>query len=235
MKYMFDIKPTDAGLTLTLKKEANIKLASIKDEYEKFNYYTLCENVLAVTTAIDNTDPQDDDDVNNILSMLNTIWHKGILSPLTLKDDEFELEYEGVYRNKRYYHIVKIENDIFNTHAYKVSVRKSYDNTSKSETKKIPIYSFPADRLYIYKGGRVTGEYIYDCKIRQEFIDKHLFTIQSIVNIPVSTIELKGKTICIVDFREPKLKVLKQFYDCPIKIDTDIKDLNIDIRKYKKF
>ena len=77
-------------------------------------------------------------------------------------------------------------------------------------------------------------EYIAICEIRKEVVDKHNYTIQSIVNIPCSLILDNGDRIITVDHREPKLKVLKDFYEVYFKFDKTVHDRKYDIRKYAK-
>ena len=80
----------------------------------------------------------------------------------------------------------------------------------------------------------ITGDYISSCKIRKNIIDTKCFTIQSIINIPCSMIYDEGKGIITVDHREPKLKVLEDFYDVFFRFNEQIKNKKYDIRKYKK-
>ena len=89
-------------------------------------------------------------------------------------------------------------------------------------------------RIYISKGGVITGEYVEKCIIRPDIVDKHSFTIQSIPNIPVCIIFDKDNSIYVVDHREPKLKALQQFYDVPINKDEDITNKHYNLRKYDK-
>lgn len=240
----FSKEDNDKGLSIILKREANIMLASLKkdDPEYTFKYYHFKET-LDVVKAIERTDPQCDEDINFILNTLNAVWNKGILSPLTLKDDEFNsFGLNGIANNIRYYNIYKsdkVDNNgnyvIYNRDAYKAVVRKQYDydnntqvNISQKEFALSPV-------IYINKGGKITGEQICLCRIRPEIVNKHCYTIQSIVAIPVSAIYGKEfGLILTVDHREPKLKVLKEFYD--VMTGYDDRDIinKIDIRKFKK-
>lgn len=233
---MFNAESYDKGLVITLIKEANIVLASLDENSEEYQYnYWRFKECIDIMRAIERTEPQQDKDINFILDTINTIWRKGVLSPLTLKDDEFEIsKINGVRRNIRYCHIIKINDNIYNENAYKITIRKTYDNVLQEELKRKCIVNISNPRLYISKGGIITGEYIEDCIIRKEIVDKHSFTIQSIVNIPASAIELEDCIIYIVDHREPKLKILKEFYDVITYFDNTIKDMKLNIRKYKK-
>ena len=233
----FLIHDGDSGLVIKLVREANILLASMdknSSDYE-YKYYRL-EDSINIMRAIDATEPQHDEDIQFILNTINTIWNKGILSPLTLENDEFEpYSNSHILHNLRYKHIIKFNGNIYNQNAYKVTVRNSYNHINKCKIENPFEYIYLNPRIFISKGGVITGEYVQDCIIRQEIVDKHCFTIQSIINIPVSVIYISDNNyILVVDHREPKLKALRQFYDCPISIDDAIKNCKCNIRNYKK-
>ena len=241
----FYSEPEDKGLSIILKREANIMLASLKKDSPEytFNYYKFKE-ALEVIKAIERTDPQCEEDIDSIINIITTIWKKGILSPLTLKDDEFSnFNLNGIANNLRYYNIYKSdtvdENGkyiIYNRSAYKAIIRKQYDYNYNIQTQITQKEFNLCPTIFINKGGKITGEHIDICRIRPEIVDKHCYTIQSTVSIPVSAIYGKGIGIILtVDHREPKLKVLKEFYHVPISYSEEINKLNIDIRKFKKF
>lgn len=245
MEELFNALPGDKGLVITLVREANIALASLsKDTADYLWRKEKYEEAIKVMRSLENTEPQHDDDINFILNTINTIWKKGILSPLTLKDDEFiDFDLNGIANNLRYYHIYKSDKVdsngnyvICNHNAYKAIVRKQYDYDSNQQIEVTQKEFNYCPTIFINKGGKITGEHIDMCRIRSEIVDKHCYTIQSIVSIPVSAIYGKGiGMILTVDHREPKLKVLKEFYDVPINYSEEIDKLNIDIRKFKKF
>lgn len=240
----FSKEDNDKGLSITFKREANIVLASLKkdDPEYTFKYYHFKET-LDVIKAIERTDPQCDEDINFILNTINVLWAKGILSPLTLKDNEFSsFDVNGVAYNLRFYNIYKIEKIdsnnnpyIYNREAYKAIIRKQYDGdlmkqvpVDKREVKCSPI-------IYINKGGRITGNYINTCRIRPEIVNKHCYTIQSTVNIPISAVYTKEfGMIYAADHREPNIKVLKDFYEVGEGFNSKIDDAKIDIRKFQK-
>lgn len=240
MEYPFYTTDEDKGLSINLKREANIILASLdksSDEYKitrnKF------EDVIKVIRAIEDTDPQHDEDVEFILNTITKIWNIGILNPLTLKNDEFnDYNTNGCYFNKRYPHIYHCGNGkIYNNNAYKLYVRAAYDITTKSQIDFNPVICHPSPfnkSIFISKGGVITGEYIQQCEIRKDIVERHSFSIQSIINIPVSRIIDGNFVIHVVDHREPKLKVLKEFYEVPIYINEDIKAKHYNIRDYAK-
>lgn len=240
----FCSKSEDKGLSIILKREANILLASLKKDSPEynFNYYKFKE-ALDVVKAIERTDPQCEEDINSVLNIINTIWKKGILSPLTLKDDEFSnFNLNGVANNLRYYNIYKVDKVddngnciIYNRSAYKATVRKQYNYDSNQQVKITQTEFNLNPTIYINKGGKLTGEQICLCRIRPEIVNNRCFTIQSTVNIPVSAIYGKEfGLILTADHREPKLKVLNEFYEVTTNQDNRTIVLNIDIRKFKK-
>lgn len=240
----FVIGREDGSLTTLLKREANIKLASLPNDEERTKTFYDCQNAIRIAKAIDSIEPQNQEEVDSVLNIINTIWDKGILSPLTLNDDEFsEFNLNGIANNLRYYNIYKSdtvdENGkyiIYNRSAYKAVVRKQYDYNYNSQTQITQKEFNLCPTIFINKGGKITGEHIDICRIRPEVVDKHCYTIQSTVSIPVSAIYGKELGVILtVDHREPKLKVLKEFYHVPISYNEEINKLNIDIRKFKKF
>ena len=240
----FYSEPEDKGLSIILKREANIMLASLKKDSPEytFNYYKSKE-ALEVIKAIERTDPQCEEDIDSIINIISTIWKKGILSPLTLKDNEFsDFDLNGIANNLRYYNIYKSDKVdsngnyvIYNRSAYKAIVRKQYDYNSNQQIEVTQKEFNLCPTIFINKGGKITGEHIDICRIRPEVVDKHCYTIQSTVSISVSAIY--GKEIGViltVDHREPKLKVLKEFYEVSGGFYEDIDNAKIDIRKFKK-
>lgn len=240
MEEVFFSNPNDKGLSIILKREANIVLASLDKNSPNYLYKKeRFEETLKVIKSIENTEPQHEDDIQFILNTVNRIWDTGILAPLTLEDDEFSTDADsnGYKHNIRYHGIykdIKLNNAICNGNAFNLYVRAVYSHEKNEQVKQNPLVLKENHRLYISKGGVITGEYVEKCIIRQEIVDKHCFTIQSIVNIPVCCIVSNKFIIFCVDHREPKLKVLQQFYDMPINKDYNIATSNCNIRKYKK-
>ena len=240
----FVIEREDGSLTTLLKREANIKLASLSNDEERTKTFYGCQSAIKIAKAIDSIEPQSQEEVDSVLNIINTIWIKGILSPLTLNDNEFSnFNLNGIANNLRYYNIYKSdtvdENGkyiIYNRSAYKAIVRKQYDYNYNIQTQITQKEFNLCPTIFINKGGKITGEHIDMCRIRPEIVDKHCYTIQSTVSVPVSAIYGKGIGIILtVDHREPKLKVLKEFYSVPISFSKEIDELGIDIRKFKKF
>lgn len=236
MEEVFKANNNDCGLVVTLIREANIALASFSKDSDDYIYNKeRFADTIKIMRAVENTNPQCNEDISFIFNTINTIWEKGILTPLTLKDDEFgEPNESGVIKNIRYSSIYKFKDRIYNTNAYKCTIRAQYNH---KENKQVPVKFDTYSQnpvLFISKGGVITGEFIDSCFIRKEVIDKHCFTIQSIVNIPASLIDTENLMVIAVDHREPKLKALMNFYDVPVHISEKVKNMKLNIRKYKK-
>ena len=240
MEEVFVVSPNDKGLLILLKKEANIILASLNKETKEYDYTKeLFEGTISVARAIEYTKPQSEYEIDFILNTISRIWNIGILSPLTLKEDEF-LNYtdsNGYLRNIRYNDIyidTNIHQSICNDNTFNLYVRACYSHNEQSQIEYTNETIYKNHRIYISKGGVITGEYIQKCIIRPDIVNKHCFTIQSILNIPVCIIVDGDNYIYVVDHREPKLKALQQFYEVPINKDEVITNKHYNLRKYKK-
>lgn len=237
MTHRYNIKDNDGPYTRICKKEANIYLASLNssNDSEKLEAEKACDDLLSLTNTLDKLYNKGVDSKLNILNKLHRLVKYNILTPLTLSNDEF-VTINGSIRNSRFKHIYKVEDTIYNEWAFNINIRKEYDDEFEIEIKKISELKECNHIVYISKGGIITGEYIKDCIIRPEL--KGRFTIQSIPNIPVSAIRYKKEdgvydVFYAVDHREPKLKVLQEFYEVPIYTDEYIKG-KFNIRKYQK-
>ena len=240
MEEVFFVSPNDKGISILLKREANIILASLDKESNEYLYKKeRFEETLSVVRAIEYIEPQSEDEIDFILNTISRIWNVGILSPLTLKEDEF-LNYadsEGYLRNTRYSDIyidTNIHMSICNDNAFNLYIRAAYSHDENQQIECTNEIVHKNHRIYISKGGVVTGEYIEKCIIRPDIVNKHSFTIQSIPNIPVCIIVDGDNSIYAVDHREPKLKALQQFYEVPINKDEVIANKHYNLRKYKK-
>lgn len=238
MEEIYKYYVTENGFSYALKREANIILRNMDKNSSIFlNKKQEFDNILTICKAIDNISPESDEELKYIFNTLNKLYNVGLLSPLTLQDDEFSeiVNVDGLKENLRYHFIKKTkDNDIINTNAYKAIIRKVYNHNSCKEINRGSSEFSYNPCIYINKGGVITGDYISSCKIRKNIIDTKCFTIQSIINIPCSMIYDEGKGIITVDHREPKLKVLEDFYDVFFRFNEQIKNKKYNIRKYKK-
>lgn len=236
MENLFIINNDDKGLSIKFKTEANIKLASVENNAQRETLKMKYQEVLHVIKAIEYNEPQNFEDIDFILEVINVLTHSGVLSPLTLSDDEFEqIDFEGYFVNKRYPYIrrSKATGLTYNINAFKCYVRAAYNNESNEQIEYIKD-TIGARRLYISKGGIITGSYIEDCVIHSSIVTKHKYSIQEPIKIPVCKIIDKTDVIYVVDHRCPQLKLLAEKYVNPIQVDTEIKNKHYNLRKYKK-
>lgn len=236
----FKIESTDKIYVERAKREANIILASLDKNSDEFLYKrNAFRDIINICERIDNIEWIVDEDFDFVINSVNKIINIGILSPLTLRDDEFKgTDYSPIEYNIRYPYILKDKYSIYNAKAFNIYIRRAYNHDENKEVK-LTSYTINGNhKLYLSKGGVITGQYIQNCFIRKNIIDKGCFTIQSILNIPVSRIRYKedniDKFIYIVDHREPKFKALKEFYEVPEYFDETIKAKKFNIRNYIK-
>ena len=236
---MYFIATDDLYLSRTFKREANIILASL-DEYstEYIETRNKFSRILNTRQELESSGANSNEDVYEIINTIKNILDDGIISPLTLKEDEFDINSDitGKHYNTRYpdIYMEKSTGRIFNANAFNVYIRAIYSDILKEQIDSAPAVHKKNRRVYISRGGVITGDYILDCQIRPEVVAKHKFTIQSVVNIPVCLINYKDGTIYVVDHREPKLKNLMEFYDCVVAHDDKVAKAKLNIRNYKK-
>lgn len=236
---MFFITADDLYLSRTFKREANIILASLKENsVEDITTKNKFVRVLNTIQEIERSGANSNEDVNEIIDTIQNILNNGIISPLTLENAEFDFisDLDGKRYNLRYpdIYMEKSTGRIFNANAFNVYIRAVYSDVLKEQIDAAPAIHRKNRRVYISKGGVITGDYILDCQIRPEVVAKHKFSIQSVVNIPVCLINYKDGSIYAVDHREPKLKALMEFYDCVVGYDDKVAKAKLNIRNYKK-
>ena len=168
---LYKINDNETGFSYVLKREANIILNEIDKNNPTFHYKKeYFDNILNICKAIDEIKPESDDEMKDIIDTINKLYTTGLLSPLTLKDDEFKSIGSFNYQNNiRYPLILKNteDNKIINNNAYKAKIYNIYDHNlgAKVFENEPDIYYNPV--IFINKGGVVTGEYIAICEIRK--------------------------------------------------------------------
>lgn len=177
---------------------------------------------------------------NNILNDINKLFKDEVLTPLTLNNDEFtDLLNNDLYKNYkqniRYPYILKSPiGKIINTNAYHILIRAMYSHDEKKQLEYESKKFNSQVRVYISKGGVITGEYIENCIIKDELTNHGKFFITSVPYIPVAMIKRKDETFYVVDHREPKIKLLKVAYDVPIYMDENVQKYHMNLRTYQK-
>lgn len=164
------------------------------------------------------------------LSIINKLYNKIPITPLTLNEDEFEqsIGSKMLYVNKRYNRIYKYLNKMFVNNAYSIS--PFYILSTK--TKKI--FPFSTDLswkndVFETKDGILTGRYFNTCYIKE-------CQIKSGDYIPFDTIKLKGIkveikefiSIMTIDCENNDLIRLSNLYDIDWKITEAFKNKNIN-------
>lgn len=176
---------------------------------------------------------------------LNKIIRKIPTTAIYLDDSSFIPFPENKYylQHKRTQDVLfeKTTKKIFNASAYGLTIRREYNDDENKEIELRDnniidsIYSIELSedsietiKLYFSKGGIVTGDYIDKCYIKSN----NLYSLPNPINIPVCVINSNKELLpyYVVDVREPKLKQLMEYYDCPIKHN----DTHFNIRSYKK-
>lgn len=189
------------------------------------------EKIHALSTAFDYIETYD---LYQYISKLHNI---GVLAPLTLKDNEFDTSKseDNYFHNKRYPDIVKTgTGKMLNLNGYNIYIRAKFNHDTKEEEKYEAKTLKSQPKVYISKGGVITGEYFQDCIIRENTIKEGNYSIRTVPVIPVSIITKKDDTYFVVDHREPKIKSIKEMYEVPIYIDEKVQNMHLNLRIYKK-
>ena len=156
---------------------------------------------------------------NDILNKVNRLINNYPITSINLDNENNKCIYiaKDEINNKWYYN-----------RAYKIIVDKLYNLTNNEELYLPGKEELFNERIYIIRGGVVSGEYINKC-----YIKNLNFYPRDPVTINCSRItNYEDINIYTIDSRSPKLKVIKEFYNVSINIDDRYK--YIDIRKFKK-
>lgn len=156
---------------------------------------------------------------NDILNKVNRLVNNYPITSINLDNENNKCIYiaKDEINNKWYYN-----------RAYKIIVDKLYNLTNNEELYLPGKEELFNERIYITRGGVVSGEYINKC-----YIKNLNFYPRDPVTINCSRItNYEDINIYTIDSRSPKLKVIKEFYNVSINIDDRYK--YIDIRKFKK-
>lgn len=232
---MYKIDKNDPEIINRAKREVNALLTYIKntkiDDKEAIEQLKLN---LVNTVGIIYTFAERFPIANHkaIIKFVDKIINDEVLCPLTLKDDEFDDN--GI--NIRSSRIIKRNGKIYDVKAFDFEIKHIYNNITMEEISTTVIINnddyINSHIVHINAGGVFTGKSIRLAAIRQESIDKEMYTPKNTIHLPVSIIK-EGVNIWItVDKREPKLKAIREFFDLE-EFDDNLKS-KFDVRKYKK-
>lgn len=211
-----------------INEEAGLYLSSLEDKSEidetlisKFKM--ICINIAS------------SDNPAYILTLLKRYYEKGILTPLTLTVDEFDIQEGAVSPNKRFPDIrLHTNGKIEYTNAFIPKIQHIYNIDTNEEVPVCPNYlDVVFDNncpIWITRGGCCVGEYIANVFLKESTVAKHCFTPHAPIYLPLSLEIGKGYKRWSVDAREPKLKTIREYYDTVEYVINE----KFDIRKYKK-
>lgn len=208
---MYKIEKDDSDFMVFLKTELNKLEKDYGTDYTDTIFNIIIELVYKHNIkSINYTD---------ILNKINRLINNYPITSINLDNENNKCIYiaKDEINNKWYYN-----------RAYKIIVDKLYNLTNNEELYLPGKEELFNERIYITRGGVVSGEYINKC-----YIKNLNFYPRDPVTINCSRItNYRDINIYTIDSRSPKLKVLKEFYNVSINIDDKYK--YIDIRKFKK-
>lgn len=168
--------------------------------------------------------------IKHNISVINKLCDKVPITPLTLKEDEFEqsISFKILYVNKRYNKIYKYLNKMFVINAYSISPQYILSIKTKKLLPFSTDLSWKND-VFETKDGILTGRYFNNCYIKE-------CQIKSGYYIPFNTIKLKGIkveikefiSIMTIDCENSDLIRLSNLYDIDWKITNAFKNKHIN-------
>lgn len=208
---MYKIEKDNSDFMIFIKTELNKLEKDYGTEYTNVIFNIIVELVYKHNIKSIN--------YNDILNKVNRLVNNYPITSINLDNENNKCIYiaKDEINNKWYYN-----------RAYKIIVDKLYNLTNNEELYLPGKEELFNERIYITRGGVVSGEYINKC-----YIKNLNFYPRDPVTINCSRItNYEDINIYTIDSRSPKLKVLKEFYNVSINIDDKYK--YIDIRKFKK-
>lgn len=188
-------------------------------------YYNDIIEVIAAISKNNNINSS----IKHNISVINKLCDKVPITPLTLKEDEFEQSISSkiLYINKRYNKIYKYLNKMFVINAYSISPQYILSIKTKKLLPFSTDLSWKND-VFETKDGVLTGRYFNTCYIKE-------CQIKSGSYIPFNTIKLKGTKVEIkefiaimtIDCENSDLIRLSNLYDIDWKTNNTFKDKNI--------
>lgn len=226
----------DSLLTHNIKRDYELAISNIQNEKNKEIIDNIYRQLINISKGFD--DNIDKDMFKNIVRLLSETYEYCTTQPISLKNEDFK----GISHIIAPY-IIKSGSFIVNTKAYKTINRTHYSHNDKKELNygeaiMKRFKSVKEDKIYISKGGVITGEYISDARIDEleEVLDNYI--IPKTITIPVSTIFVEKddviKAYLVVDHREPMFKKLFVNYRVKVLMDENVKSLKLNLRNYEK-
>lgn len=234
---IFKHDANDSLLTHNIKRDYELAISNIQNEKSKETINIIYTQLINVSKGFNND--IDKDIFNTLIRMLSETFEYCTTQPISLRNEDFKGNSHIIAP-----YIVKNGNFIINTKAYKTINRTYYShNNNKKELRYGEgilkhLKSIKNDKIYISKGGVITGEYISDARLDnlEEIINYYI--IPKTITIPVSTIFVEKDDVIeeylVVDHREPMFKKLFVNYQIKVLMDENVKLLKLNIRNYEK-
>lgn len=226
----------DSLLTHNIKRDYELAISNIQIEKNKEIIDDIYRQLINVSKSFDNN--IDEDMFYHIIKLLSETFEYCTTQPISLQNKDFKGNSHTIAP-----YIIKDGSFIINTKAYKTINRTHYSHNDKKElihgnaimkSRK----SIKENKIYISKGGVITGEYISDARI--DYLDEidNCYIIPKTIIIPVSTIFVEKddiiKAYLVVDHREPTFNKLFSCYRMEVLIDENVKSLKLNLRNYEK-
>lgn len=233
---IFKHDTNDSLLTHNIKRDYELAIFNIQNEQSKEIINNIYRQLINVSKGFDSN--IDKDMFKNIINLLSETYEYCTTRPISLRNEDFK----GISHIVATY-IVKSGDFIVNTKAYKTINRTHYSHNDKKELRYGEAIlkhfeSIKNDKIYISKGGVITGEYISDAKLDNLEEIVNYYVIPKTITIPVSTIFVEKdnviKEYLVVDHREPTFKKLFSCYRMEVLIDENVKSLKLNLRNYEK-
>lgn len=233
---IFKHDANDSLLTHNIKRDYELAISNIQNKKDKEITDNIYKQLINVSKGFDND--IDKDMFNYIINLLSETYEYCTTQPISLQNEDFKGNSHIIAP-----YIIKNGSFIVNTKAYSVMNRTYYSHNDKKELNygeaiMKRFKSVKEDKIYISKGGVITGEYISDARLDnlEEIIN--YYVIPKTIIIPVSTIFVEKdniiKAYLVVDHREPTFKRLFSCYRMKVLMDENVKSLKLNLRNYEK-
>lgn len=188
-------------------------------------YYNDIIEVIAAISKNNNINSS----IKHNISVINKLCDKVPITPLTLKEDEFEQSISSkiLYINKRYNKIYKYLNKMFVTNAYSISPQYILSIKTKKLLPFSTDLSWKND-VFETKDGILTGRYFKTCYLQRHHIING-WTPKPTINIDCVEIEIAPDNwIMAVDTNNLDLTYLSLSYDIQWKNCFCMKDIRLE-------
>lgn len=169
---------------------------------------------------------QENEDI--IIKLFKTLVDGNPITPIDLSNDEIVNYTTGIKFYRRCKSLIVDDKGIYNMNAYKINTKFKYNICAHTRINQECVDYI--NKVYITKGGVITGEYIEKCYLNKLKEFTHISKVVLDCNIVYD--EEINKRVYVIDHRSAKLKALREFYHVPILEDKNI--IKYDLRNFNK-